>query len=422
MLRGLGARVRRVLSGETSLSVVARHLGGRARVVLAGVLAPPVLFGAALVARFAGSRRARPRDGKPRLLWGPTPLISIMYWSEAMKRAGYRSTTCVTGHYAINAHQDFDRYLDEPPVRRAGLLGEYSPFLWTLKHADVYFRFLDWGYLAATPWKRLELPLLRLAGKKVIASPFGSDTAMPGHLGPAEAAVLADYPMFIEQADATRSRVEHFARWADLVIENMQYGFMPRADVLWPTQLGIDIDAWDSPPGSDNDGRNGEVVVLHAPNHRRIKGTEELLAAVEGLREEGLDVRVDLLEGRPNQEIRQAMRDCDMVAEQFLVGYGMFAVEGMAAGRPVLSNIGALPDHVRATPAIAECPIVDTATEEIADRIRELALDPQRRREIGRTSRQFAVEHHSYEAVAAAMTQLLEVVWDDAPLSARSLG
>ena len=35
-----------------------------------------------------------------------------------------------------------------------------------------------------------------------------------------------------------------FARWANLVIRNYQYGFMPRWDVLWPTQIAIDADRW----------------------------------------------------------------------------------------------------------------------------------------------------------------------------------
>lgn len=63
-------------------------------------------------------------------------------------------------------------------------------------------------------------------------------------------------------------------------------------------------------------GHDGEVVVVHAPNHRHIKGTDRLIEVVEQLRGEGLGVRLELLEKRPNSEVRTAVQAGDIVAER----------------------------------------------------------------------------------------------------------
>ena len=46
-------------------------------------------------------------------VWGPTPIISNRYWSEAMKRSGRSSLTFMRGYYSsINKEEDFDRYIE----------------------------------------------------------------------------------------------------------------------------------------------------------------------------------------------------------------------------------------------------------------------------------------------------------------------
>ncbi len=52
--------------------------------------------------------------------------------------------------------------------------------------------------------------------------------------------------------------------------------------------MAVDTELWKGDGNaSDADGVNAEVVVLHAPNHRHIKGTQLLLDAVEALRARG---------------------------------------------------------------------------------------------------------------------------------------
>src|SRR6202035_853121 len=159
---------------------------------------------------------------------------------------------------------DFDLHYDEFLPRGLAFdpLRAYAVFLWVLRNADVYLSYFDGGFLQGTALRRLELPLLRFAGKRIIVSPYGSDVAVPGHLGVAEQRLLEDYPSIASGGARVRRRVLEYARWANLVIRNYQYGFMPRWDVLWPTQIAIDADLWQAETeGGDGDGRRGEVVV-----------------------------------------------------------------------------------------------------------------------------------------------------------------
>jgi len=197
------------------------------------------------------------------------------------------------------------------------------------------------------------------------------------------------------------------------VIRNYQYGYLPRWDVLWPTQIAIDSDYWqDEPPAGGADGRAGEVVVVHAPNHRRIKGSDRLIEVVERLAAEGLRVRLELLEQRPNEEVRAAIMRADIVADQFIAGYALFAIEGMAAARPVLSAISWMDADVRADLDARKLPIVDTGLDTLEARLRELVADPERRRALGEAGRRFVVENHSYAAVGAVWDGLIRRVWE----------
>jgi len=381
--------------------------------LLAAVPVAPVLVVLALLERPRSVRRRR-SGARPRLVWGPVPIISIKYWSRAMRTLGYESTTCVEDVYSIYSRSDFDRHrLDFGP---AGWWFEpwrdFLVFAWALRAADVFMLFFDGGFLRYTALQWLEAPLLRLAGKRIVVSPYGADIAVPGYLGVWEDAMLADYPATVTRAPLVRRRVDHWSRYADAIVRNVNPGYQPRWDVLWPNQFAIDVDAW-APigPKGTADGRDGEVVVVHAPNHRALKGTEQVIRAVRTLNDEGLRVRLDLLERRPNDEVRAALHGADIVAEQFLAAYAMLAVEGMASGTPVMAHLSFLPPEVRAHPAVQECPIVDTSLDTLTDNLRRLVTDPQLRLRLGRESREFAVRRHSYDALGRTWAGIVDAVW-----------
>ena len=123
---------------------------GAARALAAPLALPPLLV-IALLEGFR-TRRRRSRGGRPRLLWGPTPLISLKYWSAAMRARGYDSVTLADGLMSINRREDFD-------VHRGDFLGsariwdtvrDFVVFAWGIRYADVLLTFFDGGLLRHT--------------------------------------------------------------------------------------------------------------------------------------------------------------------------------------------------------------------------------------------------------------------------------
>lgn len=377
----------------------------------------------ALAERVAGGWR-RVRGAPPRLMWGPTAILNVKSWSDSMRARGYESRTCMLAPSSIGRREDFDRYLED--FGGTSLVSDavrtYLMFAWTLRHGDVFFMFFDGGFLRGTALEPLEYRLLRLAGKKLVVSPYGGDIAVPGHLGALEEPLLSDYPELPAHAELFKWRIRNALKWANVSILNYTRGFQPRRDVAWPTQVGIDVEEWHSSgDGSTANGRQGSVVVVHAPNHRHIKGTAFLEAAVEELRKEGLEIDLRILEGVPNEEVRWAVLAADVVADQFLMGYGLFAIEGMAAGKPVLSNMSQIPNELRGNQSLLDCPVVDTDPESLRGDLRRLVTKPMLRGELGRAGREFVIRYHSHEAVGENWEAIVDHVWRGKPLPERML-
>ena len=68
-----------------------------------------------------------------------------------------------------------------------------------------------------------------------------------------------------------------------------------------------------------------------------IKGSSVFINTIRELIEEGYPFELKLLEKVPNSEIKTAIAEADIIADQLVVGwYAMFAIEAMAMGKPVL--------------------------------------------------------------------------------------
>ena len=138
--------------------------------------------------------------------------------------------------------------------------------------------------------------------------------------------------------------------------------WVPDAEVIPP---GLDLRQYDATHPEER----ARPIVLHAPSSRRRKGTEHVVEACEGL-----DVDLDIVEGLRHDEARRRYGRADIVVDQLNAGwYGIFALEAMALGKPVLSYLR--PEAVQETQRAlgVEVPIVHVTTETLRDRIAELA-------------------------------------------------
>ncbi|MGH2901923.1 MAG: aminotransferase, partial [Solirubrobacteraceae bacterium] len=310
-------------------------------VVVEHLLAPPalvVLTAAALAARL---RRPR-RRGRPRVVWGPEPILSYAYWSRALRKAGYESHTVMQEIYTrINRPDDFDLVYEDlvpPPV--AFLFGPYAAFLHSIFRADVFQHHYSGGFLGLTPLWRQEAWLLHLAGARVVSQAHGNDAHLSSQIADLSLrhALLSSYPMLARREARTRRRVLYWSEHADCMFGGLMMDGLGRWDVLPASVATIDVARWQrARPYTRADGGEGATVrIAHAPNHRGFKGTEYIIAAVAQLQAEGLDVELVLIEGVQNSEVQRIlMHDVDVLCDQIIAtGYALNAIEGLASGLP----------------------------------------------------------------------------------------
>lgn len=372
------------------------------------------LFATLIVALFLpvfAAAALLPARRRTLFVWGSAPLLANKYWAEAVAESGRETLTVMSDLYAINARKDFDRYFHDfaprglpRPVRF--VVGACLALLLVLRRARVLHT-TYWGFALGHSWLwRVESGLLRMAGVKTVIIPFGGDAYQYSRTIDTSIrhGLLASYPQLARSEGKTARRIGHWNRAADAVIPGFLLDGMGRWDVTICQAFVVDTRVWrPKEEYSGHDGRSGPVRILHTPNHRGFKGTEFLVAAVERLRAQGLQVDLVLLEKVSNDQVRETMREVDILAEQFIfTGYAMSGIEGMATGLPVLSNLDneAYTRPFRRYSFLDECPVLSTTPETIEANLRRLITDPGLRRALGEAGRAYAEKYHSYPAAA----------------------
>jgi glycosyltransferase involved in cell wall biosynthesis len=388
----------------------AARLGARGVVHLViGVMAIAVYVFAVISYARASIVVRRRRGRRPAILWGPLPILNIRYSALADRLYGYRSDTLVYDVYRINRREDFDYVLDRAfrlPIVGAGV--PYLAFLWAGLRYDVFGFFFDGGLLAHTPWWWAELPLLKLAGKRIVVYPYGGDARIPSEtrrLGRWHA--YTDIPPGQEdrREAGVRRRLRVFGRYADVMLGCADLvEHLPRLDGVLP--YPFDSESWRPVTAAEDE----VVTVVHSPNHPHYKGTRYLEEAVEALRAEGLPVELVRVQGLPNDVAREAYERADVVADQFLIGaYALFAIEGMALGKPVLCYLNErFYDY---HPEWNECPIVSTNPETLVENLRRLVLDRELRAHLGRKGPPYVAKYHSLKSVGRQMDGIYRCLW-----------
>jgi hypothetical protein len=341
---------------------------------------------------------------------GPEPLINNVYHKRALARYGYSAETFVDQVYYIT--QEFDYRGDLKVPRLLGWLRAYVLFTRAVFRYKALYIYFNGGPLMSRrlAW-RLEPALYRVAGVKVVVMPYGGDVQVMSRSRNLlfKDAQSRDYPIFRRRHRRVAAQVDLWTRWADHVISGVEWvDYMYHWDTLMLGHFSIDVRQWEAKAPARS--AEGPLRLLHAPNHRAIKGTRYFVRAVEELRAEGVDVELEMRERVSNDEIREAMDGVDIVADQLVVGwYAMFALEALAMGKPVLCYLRRdLLSLYTAAGLIeeGEIPIVNCEPLTVKDAIRHLAENREVLPELGRRGREFVRRHHSLDSVGQVFDRI----------------
>jgi glycosyltransferase involved in cell wall biosynthesis len=307
--------------------------------------------------------------------------------AEAERELGYESDVAVFapgpfGYAAdLDLHAGGDQALPVRFARRGAFLAR------AIERYDVFHFNFGQTLMQVRQLGRVadELPLLRRLGKTVIVTFQGCDVRPFANCH-------CRNPVCAAQTGYRQPAADRAQRYADRVLYlNPDLGrWLPGGRFV--PYASFDPRSVEPVPPAERD----ELVVLHAPTDRAVKGSRHVEEAVATLRAEGVPVRLELVEGVSRDELLRRIAGADIVVDQLLIGwYGGFAVEAMSLGKPVLS---AIDDD--ANPFGPELPVVRATPATVAGALRELAADPERRRAAGVAGRRFVETVHDPRAVA----------------------
>ena len=286
---------------------------------------------------------------------------------QALKRKGVDARLVVFERGKL--HHEADWSLDRRGPLPAKLAQQLAAFARLAPATDVFHFYFG---LTLIP-KSIQFPLLRLLRKKSVFHYLGSDIR----------GKTAEQLAFGKRADAEIVGSYDAIRW------------VPEAHVIPP---GLDLRQLTPVPPSDS----ARPLVVHAPSNREKKGTRYVIEACEQL-----DVELDIVEGVPHEEARNRYRRADIVIDQLNAGWhGVFALESMALGKPVVTYLK--PDVVErsAEGYGIRIPIVPATKETLVDALRPLVAQPARRKEIGAASRAYVEQVHDIDRIADRLIDL----------------
>jgi glycosyltransferase involved in cell wall biosynthesis len=281
---------------------------------------------------------------------------------QALRRKGIDARLVVFNTQPAHPEADENLHLPRGPAWRRQAV-QFRALAKLLPSTDVFHFYFG---LTLVP-KRIQFPILKAARKKSVFHFVGSDIRGKS----------PDELAYGRLADAQIVGSYDAARW------------IPEAEVVPP---GIDLSAIEPvPPRAD-----GPLRVAHAALSRRRKGTELVVAACDEL---GLDL--DVIENVRHDEVGPRLARADIVVDQLNSGwYGLFAIEAMAYGKPV---VGYLHDEAATRTAAAfgvEVPIVRTTKETLATALLTLAASDEERRSRGAAGRAYAERVHDADKMA----------------------
>lgn len=376
------------------------------------ILLTPVLL---VISFIAGQKKKRVDIGL-----GPLPLINNVYHKKVFLRLGYTAETFVNQVWHIT--QDFDVRADQYPLSRLPMIGSYVASiqlfilsLFRYRAVVIYFDGSVFGTSKTSILWRLEPCFFALANVKTLILPYGIDVQVlsrsPNLLF--KDAMSKDYPLHKNNHGRIAQKIDLWTKYGDHVVGGCEWvDYMYHWDTLMISHFSIDTDQWRDDVITPREN-NSNFRVLHAPNHRNVKGTDHIINAIQELQSEGYPFELVIAEKRPNHEIRNLIRSADVVIDQLVIGwYAMLAIEGMALEKPVICNLrkdlqylyrsAKLYAQDEEIPLIHACPLtIKSVLIDLYERRSELA-------HIGKAGNEYVRRHHSIEAISNVFGKIAE--------------
>lgn len=335
-------------------------------------------------------------DSKRKILFFGVPIISIKYITQGIKPIVSKSTSFVKDIYSIHKISDFD-YVSSSFFLFAKQLRKHNIYLIFYDSLDVFFGPVSKLFFRFYRW---------LKQKKIVVMPYGGDSyvySQVGHL-PLRHVLNVNYPQLGLQERYIKKRYDQVNTIADFRLACLGHLFnLSTWDMLPVHYYPVNI----SSPAKKNN-KYEKFTIVHSPNHRGIKGTEYVMKAISNLLEKGYQIQLHLLENVPNDRVIEELTRSHLLIEQIVGGYALSAMEGMALGLPVISNVNLKENEVfKHYSYLEECPIVsvDLSVSSIENAI---IFAMNHYDSLSEKSSNYIKKYHSYKACAVMWNKIFQ--------------
>ena len=258
--------------------------------------------------------------------------------------------------------------------------------------------------------RRLELPLLRLLGRRIIFVFNGSDTRpawMSGIylLGPG----LPNAEALLQETRRQQSCIRKIERYADEIVCHPLSAQLLTKPFVNHLAIGHPFAPGTTAPVSASRSSTDRLRVLHAPTRPLQKGSPQFRAAIESLRATGIPVDYQEITGRPNHEVLAAIAASDLVLDELfsdipLAGLG---TETAALGRPFLVG-GYAREELERFGGEHRIPISHYVhPDNLIAALQDLARHPERRTRLAAELQDFALQQWNPPAMAGNFLNLI---------------
>jgi hypothetical protein len=297
-----------------------------------------------------------------------------------------------------------------------------SLLIWKIASLAVGPLLLPWAFLkhdfflfgfgkSLLPW-HLDVPLLRLAGKKVLFIFHGSDSrASYLEFGgvwkaPGIRRSLSDTARLTKKRKALVRRIGRYANW---VVDNpFSAHFHEREVVSWYA-VGMPCTKAEHIP----DEPAGAIRILHAPSVPLVKGSHGIAEAVRNAAAQIPGLELVTITGRPHVEVLEVIRSCHFVVDQLYSDTPMatFAGEAASCGRPAIVCGYGWSDAWLTFSGLAEWPTYVCHEKDLEEAILKLARDKSLRESVAAAGQRLVTDWSADEVA----TRICRIFVGDIP-------
>jgi glycosyltransferase involved in cell wall biosynthesis len=315
--------------------------------------------------------------------------------SRAQRELGHISDVLVAKQEVWNYECDFNLEID-----KKGILGQIlivlKYFFFALRTYDIFHFHLAYSFF---PYN-LDLYILRLFGKKVVMQYWGSDII--------QVPIAKEYTLLTgedlksvssrQDDEKIKKKIKRIHSVANLTLVG-DYSLLPYAPLCKVSRQAFDISRI---PYIGCEQSEHRIKIIHAPTNRKIKGTDYIVKIINRLQEEGFDIELRIIEKTPNEIALQLYRDADIAIDDILQGpYGIFAIECMCMGKPVMGRI-----DPKLLNYYSDLPILNTNPQNLYENLITLIKDKALRCALGKKGREYVEMNHNSKMIANNLLNL----------------